>query len=104
MSQESLISFFRGEDILLQFAMDPVVDITGWTLSMKVADQDGTVQFTKAGTVTSGSAGTFTMTIDSADTAALTVGGYKWDVRRTDTGAKATLANGELDLKQEIVA
>ena len=105
MSISSKIEFFRGEDILLKFSMTPVEDITGWTLSFKVADTiGGTVQFTKTPTITDGPRGEFQVAIASADTSALTVGRYVWDVRRTDSGSKTTLADGWIDLRREVVA
>lgn len=105
MSVTSHLSFFRGEDITLDFQMIPPVDITGWTLSFKVADSlGGTVQFTKTPTIVDGPRGIFRVTIASADTSSITVGRWVWDCRRTDSGSKATLADGTLELRQEVTA
>jgi len=105
MSIPSNFSFFRGEDVVLDFQLSPVEDITGWTLSLKVADTlGGSVQFTKSPTITDGPRGKFRTTIASADTASLTAGRYTWDVRRTDSGSKATLAHGEINLLREVTA
>ena len=105
MSITSGLTFFRGEDITIDFTMTPPVDITGWTLSFKVAvSLGGAVQFTKTPTIVDGPRGKFRVTIASADTSALAVGRYVWDCRRTDSGAKATLADGALELRQEVTA
>lgn len=105
MSITSHLTFFRGEDILLEFQMTPPSDITGWTISFKLADSlGGTVQFTKSATITDGPRGKFRVSIASADTASLTAGRYMWDARRTDSGSKATLADGWLDLRREVTA
>jgi hypothetical protein len=105
MSITSNLVFFRGEDITLNFTMRPPTDITGWNLTFTVRDKlGGTSQFTKTPTLTSATQGQFQVTIANADTASLAVGRYVWDVRREDSGAKATLADGYLTLKQEITA
>jgi hypothetical protein len=101
----SHLSFFRGEDITLDFQMTPPADITGWAITLKAADAiGGTVQFTKTATILDGPRGRFRVTIANADTAALAVGRYVWDARRTDSGFKSTLADGTLDLRQEVTA
>jgi hypothetical protein len=106
MSITSNLSFFRGEDITLQFQMSPPnTDITGWTITFKIATNlGGTVQITKTATVLDGPRGVFQVSIANTDTATLTVGRYVWDCRRTDTGNRATLADGYLDLRQEVTA
>ena len=103
MSITSNLSFFRGEDITVDFTMTPPLDITGWTLSLEVANNlGGTVQFTKSATIVDGPRGRFRVTIASADTATLAVGRYVWDCRRTDAGNRATVADGGIDLRQEV--
>ena len=103
MSITSSLRFFRGEDIILDFTMTPPLDITGWTLSFKVANTlGGTVQFTKSATIVDAPQGKFRVTIASADTASLAVGRYVWDCRRTDAGNRATVADGSIDLRQEV--
>jgi hypothetical protein len=105
MSISSYLTFFRGEDVQLNFQLQPPQDITGWTLSMKLATQlGGTVQFTKSATIVDAGRGLFQFTIASADTSGLAVGRYVWDVRREDSGSKSTLADGYLDLRQEVTA
>ncbi len=105
MSIPSNFSFFRGEDVVLDFQLSPQEDVSGWSITLKVADSlGGTVVITKGATITDGPRGKFRVTIASADTASLTAGRYTWDVRRTDPGAKATLAHGEIDLRREVTA
>jgi hypothetical protein len=105
MSVTQNLTFFRGEDVTLDFTMTPPEDVTGWTITFKVADKlAGTVQFTKGATIVDGPRGKWRVSIASADTASLAVGRYVWDARRTDGGSKATLADGFLDLKQEVTA
>jgi hypothetical protein len=104
-SVTSHLNFFRGEDVTLDFQMVPPVDVTGWTITFKVADKlGGTVQFTKTASIIDGPSGKFRVTIASVDTATLAVGRYVWDCRRTTAGSKATLADGILDLRQEVTA
>lgn len=105
MSVASNLSFFRGEDVVVDFQVSPMEDVTAWTVSFKVADTlGGTVQFTKSASIVDGPRGKFRVTIASADTASLSAGRYTWDCRRTDSGARATLAHGELDLRREVTA
>lgn len=95
----------RGEDMTLHFRMAPPMDITGWTISLKtVPALGGAVQFTKSAAIVDGPRGKFRFTIANADTSSLTVGRYSYDVRRTDSGNKTTLADGVLDLRQEVTA
>ena len=83
----------------------PPVNVTGWAITFKCADTlGGTVQFTKTATMVDGPRGWFRVSIASADTASLTAGRYVWDCRRTDSGSKATLADGYLELRQEVTA
>jgi hypothetical protein len=97
MSVTQNLRFFRGEDVTLDFQMTPPEDVTGWTIVFKLADKlGGTVQFSKTATVVDGPRGRYT--------AGLAVGRYVWDARRTDAGSKATLADGFLDLAQEVAA
>jgi hypothetical protein len=99
------LAFVRGEDLTLDFQLVPPADVTGWSVTLKVADRlGGTVQFTKSATITDGPRGKFRLTVAGGDTASLAVGRYVWDCRRTDSGSKATLADGTIDLRQEVTA
>jgi hypothetical protein len=106
MSITSNLTWFRGEDVTVAFVMvPPYVDVTGWTIQLTLKDTlGGNTQnsFPITATVTDGPRGKFQFTIASGLTKGLAVGRYVWDVRRTDLGKKATLADGYLDLKQEI--
>jgi hypothetical protein len=105
MSITSHLTFFRGEDVTVDFQMAPPADVTGWTITFTLADTlGGTAQFSKTASITDGPRGRFRVTIASADTASLTAGRYVWDARRTDSGSKATLADGWLDLRREVTA
>ncbi len=103
MSISSNLVFFRGEDIVLNLQMTPAVDITGWTIVFKAAlGLAGSIAITISASITDGPRGRFQVVIPSASTASLTVGRYVWDCRREDSGNKSTLADGYLDLKQEV--
>jgi hypothetical protein len=105
MSITSNLSWFRGEDITIDFTMTPVVDVTGWTISFTLKDTlGGNTQtgFPIAATIVDGSRGRFRVAIPSSATSSVAVGRYVWDVRRTDAGNRTTLADGYLDLRQEI--
>lgn len=105
MSASSHLSFFRGDDVTVYFTMSPPQDITGWTLAFTCRDTlNGTSQFTRTPTITDGPRGKFKVTIAKANTDGLTAGRYVWDVRRTDSGSYATVADGFIDLKQEVTA
>jgi hypothetical protein len=105
MSVTSSLSFFRGEDVTVDFQMTPPADITGWTISFTLKDTlGGTTQsgFPLSATIVNGPTGRFRVAIASALTTGLAVGRYVWDTRRTDSGNKTTLADGYLDLRQEV--
>ncbi len=107
MSLTSSLSWFRGEDVTVDFQMTPPVDVTGWTIRFTLSDTlGGTAQsgFPLTASIVNGPAGRFRVAIASALTASLAVGRYVWDVRRTDAGSKATLADGYLDLRQEVTS
>lgn len=105
MSIQSRMEMFRGEDVTLTFTMSPVVNITGWAITWKMAERPGdTVLLTKTATLSDPTNGVFTVSLASADTAEMDAGLYWFDARRTDSGSKATLADGTIRLKQEITA
>jgi hypothetical protein len=103
MSISSNLVFYRGEDITLNFQMTPVVDITGWTINFKMAQGlAGAIMIALAATIVDGPRGRFQVTIANGNTASIAVGRYVWDCRREDGGYRATLADGYLDLRQEV--
>ena len=97
------INCYETEDITLTFTMTPVVNITGWTISMTVAisTDSPTALLTKTGTVTDAPGGVFTVPLTSADTGTtlLVNTTYSWAVRRTDSGNITLLASGNLKIK-----
>jgi hypothetical protein len=103
MSISSNLVFYAGEDIVLNFQMTPVQDITGWTITWKAAlGLGGTIEISESASIIDGPRGRFQVTIASAATASLAVGRYVWDARREDSGNVATLADGYMDLKQPV--
>ncbi len=105
MSVTSSLSFFRGEDVTVDFQMTPPADVTGWTISFTLKDTlGGTTQtgFPLTAAIVDGPGGRFRVAIASGLTAGLAVGRYVWDARRIDAGNKTTLADGYLDLRQEV--
>lgn len=105
MAQTDTITVYRGEDRLIEVTMEPVVDITGWTLLLSVHGVGETI-FTKDGTITSAENGTFTFTLADDDTAELRPGRYTYDVWRTDSGSERVVAIGEFiitDVARDVV-
>lgn len=103
---QSITQGFRmviGEDTLLNFQMCPPVDISGWTINMKMVTQQGggtSVGTISAATIVDGPRGLFTLSLPSALTSGLNAGRYVWDIRADNSGAFMTLADGFLELKQ----
>jgi hypothetical protein len=95
MAGADIITIYRGEDVTLPFTMDPVVDVTGWTLAFNILLADGT-RVTAAGSVTDGASGTMSVALTDAETDTLTAGSYLYDLTRTDAGSERTLARGTL--------
>jgi hypothetical protein len=89
----------------VDFTLTPLLDVTGWTISFTLKDSlGGNTQtgFPTTATIVDGPRGRFRVSIPSSATSSIPVGRYVWDVRRTDSGNRATLADGYLDLKQEV--
>ncbi len=78
-----------------------VVNITGWTLVTTIKNPAGTT-VTLSGTVTLGTAGTYTWTVTAANTVTLGVGVSRIDVWRTDAGAATLMAIGDFNITQEV--
>jgi hypothetical protein len=103
MSVQSNIPFFQGEDLLLNFTMQPPTDLTGWTLTSSVKDKlGGTVQFTPTASIVDAGRGKFQVVWPRSATSALAPGDYVWDVRRVDAGGNSVLAHGEATCKQPV--
>src|SRR5258708_7239573 len=96
------IVIYRAEDILLNFTMTPVENITGWTMELNVrANPTSLILFTIAAIVTSPTTGEFTITIPSATTN-IAPKSYIYDVVRTDLGAKKVLAIGKFMIRSGV--
>lgn len=92
---------YTGEDVLLSFTMSPVVNISGWALlfTVKLNEMDAASIFSVAGTIVSGPAGTFTVSLTAANTTLLKTNQYVWDVWRTDVGSAVVIALGKLNVR-----
>ena len=99
----SHFSMTRGEDVTLNVNMTPPVDITGWTLTFTIMTTlAGSNVYTATPTIIDGPRGNMTVAINHANTNTATVGRYVWDIRREDSGAWTSIADGTLDLRQEV--
>lgn len=112
---ETTLTVFIGEDrqfpltVYTTAAQTVVREITGWTVDFVVRRRDdstGTALLDLTGSVS----GTFdadpdtntqvaTATLSRANTLALPAGTYRYSFGRTDTGARAILAVGDLVVK-----
>lgn len=94
-------TMFLGEDLTVIAGPEvPGGPITGWTLALTVADGSGATVIAKTPTISDGPNGIFTFTISHADTLALGVGQYPYDVSRTDTGSDTVLLTGTITLSK----
>jgi hypothetical protein len=99
---------YRGEAVTLNFTMDPVVDITGWTFLFSVAALSArerqfsatrliavpaTKVISQAGAILVAAAGTFSVALTALQTD-LATGLYEYDVWRTNAGSETLLAAG----------
>ena len=112
---ETTLTIYRGEDrafpltAYLTSSKAVVREITGWTVNFVVRTRDN-APGTALLTVSCSLSGTFdadpdvntqvaTATLARATTLALPVGTYRYSFGRTDTGARAILALGDLVVK-----
>lgn len=97
MSISTNIQCFRSEDVTINVTMTPTTDITGWTLSFVAINSSGVTTISKTSgsgiTITSPSAGMFSVSISSTDTT-IAYDSYTYAIRRTDSGFNAVLCNG----------
>lgn len=98
-------SFYKGEDIVVNVSIIPVVNITGWSLkfTMRKTLDILPILITKTTggggiTITNGPGGIFTITINDADTSSADVGQYLFDIQRTDAGGAQVLTIGNVTL------
>lgn len=108
--QNITTGYFRAEDKLLVFtivdAANATMVITGWTIAFRLGPNKGTTPIiTKTAAILNQTTnrGQCTITLASADTAALSTASdttFYYDLRRTDTGARAELVYGTITLLQ----
>lgn len=100
MATEDAITIFRGEDIVVELIMDPVEDITGWTIEFTVEGSPLTPKLIgpKVATVTDGPNGVSEVALTAAETD-LTPGHYKYDSFRVDAGSSQALAVGTFTVR-----
>lgn len=107
MAQVQDISFYLGEAVTLTFTMDPVESVAGWNVKLTVkndatdADADKLLQV--SGTLTDALNGEFQFAVTHAQTVALGVGQYAYDVQRVDNGSEVVLSIGTLYVTQEVL-
>ena len=94
------ITIFTGEDVIVPFTIDPVEDVSGWTLLFTVRDSAGAELFTKTGTVTSGGDGEMEVVLTDTETDGLEVAHHLYDFWRTDDGLERVLAIGDFRVKE----
>jgi hypothetical protein len=108
MASTANLSFYKGEDVVLTVTMAPPTSISGWTLQFTLRKQhgDATALITKTSgagiTVTDSTNGIFKVTLASADTSALDLRAYVYDIQRTDSGSRTVLTIGNLTLLPEV--
>lgn len=103
MATRNNLEAFRTQDTELDFTMDPVENIAGWTIVfvMKKTADEGRELSHVSGVVVSGPAGTFTVTIPAADLD-VDPGDYVYQVWRTDVGSRAPLAFGTITVLPKV--
>jgi hypothetical protein len=105
-AQPQFFRFARGEAVAPTFTPDavPASGIAGWTIvwyAWYQGDAFATAtEITRAASITDPTAGTFTVTLTSADTKALTAGLWGWEAWRTDAGSERHLAYGTFELQK----
>lgn len=96
---------FRGEAVTLTFTRTDGATIAAWTISFRLKRNhgDSSAALTVAGTlVSSGTTGVFTVALTAAQTDALALQGYIFDVVRTDSGSETQMAVGMLNVLEEV--
>lgn len=93
----------RGQDATLRVTGTDGTNPTGWALLFTIVPFTGKTTATYSTTSISISgpvAGeyTFTVPLTRAQTLALALGTYSWDIWRTDTGSNIPLASGTLSV------
>lgn len=101
MAKVQNIYVYKGEEVDLVFTMDPVEDITGWTILFTVRKslKSGSLTMSKTATISDASGGQFVISIDADDTEELRAGDYLYDTTRTDAENETVLSTGVLSIK-----
>lgn len=96
--------WFKGEDKILQWTLDPVEDISGWTIKFAMATErnNGALLLEKACTVIDGPSGVYSVLIADTDTDNLESLVYFYETKRVDAGSEAILAFGQAELLQPV--
>jgi len=89
---------YRGEDVVLPFDVDE--DITAWTMEVHISDllEDSTPLLSVNAVITDAAAGYCEATLTAAQTEGLADEIYYWELWRTNAGAQAKLATGDLTI------
>jgi len=95
---------FVGEDQRLDWTIYGVdqepQDITGWTITFKLAtSQTATAAVTKTATLTTPAGGLCSVSLAAADTSGLTPGRWYYTLARTNAGNNQVLAYGNAVLQ-----
>lgn len=91
------LEIYRGEDRTLSFVQSPEEDISSWELEFNLSRAKNTSSqiITRACDLTLPLIGKFKCDLTSADTEALPVGVYQWDVWRVNTGLERLIGIGK---------
>src|SRR6185436_922519 len=100
------VAFAAWEAPTLTITMSANGSIAGQVFQLNIRDEEGNVvlQVTPATITGNGSSttpGVFTFTLTSAQTGAMTVGDYRYDVWRTDSGSEKRLCYGVMSVEVE---
>lgn len=95
------LSLYRGEDRTIAFTAVTSTDITSWAIAFTISLYPGStplLTLTTAGGAITGltSAGALNVALTRAQTSALTLDEYHWDLWRTDSGTSDRKAGGVL--------
>jgi uncharacterized membrane protein len=101
MAANATVEIFRGEDVAVVCTATETTNITDWDLAFTVAVPGGSVVLTvttatAAIGLTTPLTGVFTVNLTRAQTSALTLRLYRFDVWRTDSGSNQRLVGGDL--------
>ena len=96
------LEIFRGEDVTIPYDVDE--DTSGWTCALIISDElgDSSPTLSVAGTVTNASAGYIDVALSRAQTAALSLPSYHWELVRTNAGSYTVLAYGTLTVRPRV--